>query len=113
MGYQLDRERSIRDVAKLAGMSESTMRRRLLSLHREHGGLLVQYGTGQKKIYRVTLTSLRKAMPHVFLETQATVSDVEILREQLAETRAEVRAVAARLRAFQRQAWEWFHRSVK
>lgn len=110
MGLRLDPERSIADVAKLAGMSERNMRRKLVSLHAEQGNLLKTYGTGKRKVYRVTLGALKKAMPHVFLDTQASVADVEQLRDHLRETNLKLNAMAAQFRAFQKKAWEWFKR---
>jgi hypothetical protein len=103
VGYRLDRERSVAEIAQMAGMAVRTMRRRLLALHRAHGRVLVNVGSGQKKIYRTTLGALKHVAPHLFLDTQASREDVLQLRETAKEQKAKIDAVAARVRSLSRQ----------
>lgn len=104
MGYRLDRERSVAEIAQMAGMAVRTMRRRLLALHRAHGRVLVNVGNGQKKIYRTTLGALKHVAPHLFLDTQASREDIVQLRETAKEQKSKIDAVAARVRSLVRQA---------
>ncbi len=108
MAFKLDAERSIPQLAKMAGVSDDTMRRKLVALHRTRGDVLIITKVGNRTIYKSTLTKLRKAMPHLFVDTHAEKSDVDELKQKLRDVTASLNALAAKHREFQKKAHAWF-----
>ena len=89
------------EAAKLAGMSEKVLKRILLPLDKELGGMLLvkRYGPVQKapSMYLITLANLRKVLPDVG-KRFATAEDVDEIRGEQKQLRKHLLVLAADVR---------------
>lgn len=80
MAATLAKRMTVRELAKLYGRSERSIRRWVQKLDREHGGIIKRVGEGKRSTIEVTMSALRRCDPD-FIEHQ------EIARDEIAELR--------------------------
>lgn len=111
MAADLDKPRTIAEIAGMRDIPERTLRRQLVALNLQHDGkVLVRFGTRKRGKWFTTLRTLQEYLPGLFRQSRASKEEVERMQEDLTETKKRLNALAASHRAFQKKAWEWFRR---
>lgn len=114
MGLHLDRHRSIAEVAKLSGVPFQQMKRRLLRIHNDSGGQLLQkLSRSPRGKWYVTIRAIKKVMPEIFDERPYTRDEVAELHRKQRVTERKLDELTKQFKDFRAKSWAWFNKPIK
>lgn len=93
---------SVSQLAKMMGVSRRTALRRLRALDRRaKGGVLLRFSEGATVAWYTTLSRLRAAEPKLLEDHEILRSDVDRLKEENLQNRAEITRLRHRVRTLE------------
>jgi len=113
---EADRLITLREIAARLGVSHLAARRRIVRLHKQHGGVVVRLSPSPRGKIMVSEQGLINCCPEFVRESVASRQDFAFLSTEVAAHRKRLNAQASAIRdlkTFQRKANEWLTRGPK